>query len=143
MFKNRLLLVSQFSSRAPYQALLCLLSKCNPVLISIPVVYFFSFWNWYKWNSLVNFLCVWLLSCNIIHVRFKQAILYNVLSHCSYVWLFVTLWTIAYQAPRSMGILQTRILEWVAMPSSRGSSRPRNWNCVSYISCIVSWVPYD
>ena len=25
------------------------------------------------------------------------------------------------QAPLSMGILQTRILEWVAMPSSRGS----------------------
>ena len=28
------------------------------------------------------------------------------------------------QAPLSMGILQTRILEWVAMPSSRGSSQP-------------------
>ena len=25
------------------------------------------------------------------------------------------------------GILQTRILEWVAIPFSRGSSRPRNW----------------
>ena len=24
-------------------------------------------------------------------------------------------------------VLQTRILEWVAMPSSRGSSRPRDW----------------
>ena len=30
------------------------------------------------------------------------------------------------------GILQTRIVEWVAMPSSRGSSRPRNQTCVSY-----------
>ena len=29
---------------------------------------------------------------------------------------------IACQAPLSMGILQERILEWVAMPSSRGSS---------------------
>ena len=39
---------------------------------------------------------------------------------CSFssVPLFVTLWTIALQAPLSMGILQTRILEWVAMPSS-------------------------
>ena len=26
------------------------------------------------------------------------------------------------QAPLSMGILQVRILEWVAMPSSKGSS---------------------
>ena len=30
--------------------------------------------------------------------------------------------TVAFQAPLSMGILQARILEWVAMPSSRGSS---------------------
>ena len=29
-------------------------------------------------------------------------------------------WTIAHQAPLSMGILQARILEWVAMPSSKG-----------------------
>ena len=33
------------------------------------------------------------------------------------------------------GILQARILEWVAMSSSRGASRPRNWTHVSYISC--------
>ena len=32
--------------------------------------------------------------------------------------LFATLWTIALHAPLSMGILHTRILEWVAMPSS-------------------------
>ena len=29
---------------------------------------------------------------------------------------------IAHQAPLPMGILQARILEWVAMPSSRGSN---------------------
>ena len=33
-------------------------------------------------------------------------------------------------------ILQARILEWVAMLSSRGSSRPRNGTSVSYVSCI-------
>ena len=32
------------------------------------------------------------------------------------------------------GILQTRILEWVAMPSSRGSSQPRDWTQVSHIA---------
>ena len=31
------------------------------------------------------------------------------------------------------GISQARILEWVAMPSSRGSSM--DWPCVSYVSC--------
>ena len=29
------------------------------------------------------------------------------------------------------GILQARILQWVAMPSSRASSQPRDWTCVS------------
>ena len=40
------------------------------------------------------------------------------------VLLFVTLWTVACQAPLSMGVLQGGILAWVAMPSSRGSSNP-------------------
>ena len=35
------------------------------------------------------------------------------------------------------GILQARISEWVAMPSSRGSSPPRDFpTCVSCVSCI-------
>ena len=33
------------------------------------------------------------------------------------------------------GILQARILEWVAMPSSRGSSQPRDRTHVSCVSC--------
>ena len=37
----------------------------------------------------------------------------------------------AHQASLSMGILQARILEWVSMLSSRGSSPPRDWTCVS------------
>ena len=46
--------------------------------------------------------------------------------------------------PSVHGILQVRILEWVAMPSSRGSSRPRDRTSFSYVSCIgrrVSLVP--
>ena len=35
------------------------------------------------------------------------------------------------------GILQARILEWVALPSSRGSSRPRDQSCVSCVSRIA------
>ena len=40
------------------------------------------------------------------------------------------------------GILQARILEWVAISSSRGSSRPRDWTCVSCISGIDGRVLY-
>ena len=36
-----------------------------------------------------------------------------------FVRLFSTPWTVAHKAPLSMGIIQARILEWVAMPSSR------------------------
>ena len=34
-----------------------------------------------------------------------------------------------------LGILQARILERAAMPSSRGSSRLRNQTRISYVSC--------
>ena len=40
------------------------------------------------------------------------------------------------------GILQARILEWVAMPFSRGSSRPRDQTCDSYFSCVGRQVLY-
>ena len=58
--------------------------------------------------------------------RLHMCIYVYMLSHFSHVWLFVTPWSIIHQAPLSMGILQVRILEWVAMPSSRGSSQPRD-----------------
>ena len=35
------------------------------------------------------------------------------------------------------GILQARILEWVVVSFSRGSSWPRDWICVSCVSCIA------
>ena len=35
------------------------------------------------------------------------------------------------------GISQARILEWVSMPSSRGSFQPRDRTCISYVSCIA------
>ena len=38
----------------------------------------------------------------------------------SLVWLFATPWTVAYQAPLSMGSFQARVLEWGTIPFSRG-----------------------
>ena len=40
------------------------------------------------------------------------------------------------------GIPQARILEWVAMPSSRGSSWSRDQTCISHVSCIGRLVLY-
>ena len=56
------------------------------------------------------------------------------LSHFSCAQLFC--YSIDYSPPGSSvhGILQTRILEWVAMPFSKGSSQPRDG---TWVSCIV------
>ena len=57
----------------------------------------------------------------------------------------LTLWDPMHCNPKSSyvhGILQARILEWVAMPSSRGSSQIRDRTHVSYISCIGRQILY-
>ena len=58
------------------------------------------------------------------------------------VWLFVTPWTAAHQVPLPMGILQARILEWGAIPFSRGSFWHKDWTRVSCISYIGRWILY-
>ena len=40
------------------------------------------------------------------------------------------------------GVFQARILDWVAMPSSRGSSRRRYQSPISCVSCIGTWILY-
>ena len=48
------------------------------------------------------------------------------LSRLCLVQVFETLYAIAHEISLSMGILQARILKWVAMPFSRESSWPRD-----------------
>ena len=48
--------------------------------------------------------------------------------------LFLTPWNVAHQTTLSMGLLRAGILEWVAMPSSRGSSQPRDR---THVFCIT------
>ena len=52
----------------------------------------------------------------------------------SRVQLLATPWTVALQVPLSMGFSQARLLEWVAISFSRGSSRRRDGNCISCIA---------
>ena len=55
--------------------------------------------------------------------------------------LFATPWAVAYQASSVHGILQARILEWVAISFSSGSSWSRDQNQVSRIvgRCFNLW----
>ena len=59
----------------------------------------------------------------------------------SHVWLFATLWTVAHRL-LCPWILQARVLEWDAVPSSRVSSQPRDGNYVSDVACIARWFLY-
>ena len=63
------------------------------------------------------------------------------LSRFSHVWLFVTLWTVARQAPLSVGCSRSEYWSGLPCPSS-GSSQPRYWTYVSYVSCIGRQVLY-
>ena len=63
-------------------------------------------------------------------------------SHFSHVQIFVTLMVRNPSGSSVHGILQARILEWVAMTSSKGSSWPKDWTRISYISCIGRQVLY-
>ena len=49
-------------------------------------------------------------------------------------WLFTTPWTVTLQGSSVHGISQAKILEWVAISYSRGSSQPRDRTQVSYIA---------
>ena len=55
------------------------------------------------------------------------------LSPFSSVQLFMTPWTAAHQAPLSMGFSRKEYWSRLALPSSRGSSQPRDW---TWVSCI-------
>ena len=71
----------------------------------------------------------------------KNMSCYAVLSHFSRGWLCDPM-DCSPRGSSVHGILQARILEWAAMPSSRGSSRLRDWTHVSYIYCTGRQVLY-
>ena len=52
----------------------------------------------------------------------------------SHVQLFLIPWDFSLPGSSVQGIFQVRILEWVAISSSRGSSWPRDQTCVSYVA---------
>ena len=64
---------------------------------------------------------------------------------CLVAKLYLTLlWSLDYSLPGSSvhGIFQARILKWVAISFSRGSSQPRDRTCISCVSCIGRWILY-
>ena len=71
--------------------------------------------------------------CVYIYVKVKVLV--------SSVQLFVTPWTIASSGSSVQGILQARVLEWVTIPSSTGSSSsPRDQTQISHIAGIYIYM---
>ena len=68
-----------------------------------------------------------------------QRVIIVVVQVLSHIGLFASSWTVARQAPLSMGILQARILGCVAISLPRGSSQPRNR---TRFSCIGRQILY-
>ena len=77
--------------------------------------------------------------CVCVRARTHVCACVHVHTH-SFVRLFATLWTVVCSLVH--GILQAKILEWVALSSSRGSSQPRDGTHVSWVSCTVGWILY-
>ena len=87
----------------------------------------------------IFFLCISGFGTGTTHSNMDESIVgmsVCVLSCFSHIQLIATLWAFTCQAPLSSGVLQARILAWVAMHSSRESSQPKNPNRVSYVYCI-------
>ena len=84
----------------------------------------------YLWVQKASYQRVYNISFKIY--MYTSEVKWKLLSH---VWLFLTPWTIVH------GILQARILKWVAIPFSRGSSQPRDRTQVSHIAggFFISW----
>ena len=62
---------------------------------------------------------------------------------CIHSQSFSTIWDPTDCRPQGSsvhGISQGRILEWVVISVSRGSSRPRDWSCISF--CTGRWILY-
>ena len=91
----------------------------------------------------IAFSTAWASYCHLI---ISYTILWvKVLVFQSCLTLFPTPWTKAHKAPLVHGISEARILEWVAISCSRGSSWLRDRTYVSCVSCItgilfIHWV---
>ena len=90
-----------------------------------------------KWINTFYLCSPFIFKCSYFITYFVYAVL------CLVAQSYPTLCDPPWSLPGSSvhGILQARILEWAAMPSSRGSSQPRAWTRVSCIAggFFTSW----
>ena len=99
---------------------------------------------WIKSQHIASFYCFQQHCCHIA-VGSTLASLKGACTHAQSLQSCLILCNpMDYSLPGSSvhGILQARILEWVAISFSRGSSGPRDWTQVSWVFCIGRWILY-
>ena len=127
----------------------------------MPLSFYFIFWEIVSTSSFKFISCIIFYQ---VTYSYCPKIIYSFLNHAPFSqwkWKWshsivsdsATLWTIAYKVwlcdpvdcslsgSSLHGIFQARILEWVAISFSRGSSRPRDQTQVSRIAsrCFNLW----
>ena len=87
-----------------------------------------KFGNFKNWKLEFSIAGEWVNKLRCMHACYDA----SVLTLCN---------TMDFSPPGSSvhGLLQARVLGWVAMASSQESSQPRDWTCVSFIG---RWVLY-
>ena len=99
--------------------------------------------SWTGWSMIEGTTSAFLISLALIRFQVKsncqRFLVYSVTQSC------LTLCDPTDCSPPDSplhGIFQARILEWVAISSSRRSSWPKDRNCVSCSSCTGRWILY-
>ena len=90
--------------------------------------------------SALHFIWKRVIGESLLSLRWEAAVLSITFRRvCSVARLWLTLWDITEGSPPGSsvhGISQARILKWIAISSSGGSSWPRDWTRFSCVSCI-------
>ena len=90
----------------------CLLEETDATSKTLPSIYIYIY--------IYVCVCVCVYICTCMLSNFSCVCLCNSMNHSP-------------QGSSVHEILQARILEWIVMPSFRGSSQPRDRTCVSYM----------
>ena len=126
-------------------------SRHNAITHLIDYSNFFMYWEVKKfvWLALLFIMVVWNGTCNV----FEVSVNVRCISVCAHVCmlscghLFCDPMDCSPSGFSVHGIFQARILEWVAISSSRGSSQCRVWIhiCVSWIDrrILYHWATWE
>ena len=136
---------------------MCLLAICKSSLDKCLLKFSTQFFYWdalyfdIELSTLATFILFVILEKVLSAFHIWLLLCWGTCVHDQSVQLCLTLCNPMDCSPRgssAYGNLQVRILEWVAMLFSRGSSQSMDWTCISCVSCIaggffIHWATWE